>query len=205
MGNSTEERVLHLLGSGIGPEQVASACGISVSRVSQLLSDEEFAQAVAELRFENLEKHNRLDNKYDQMEDTLLDSMQNLLPMLTRPLEILRAIQVINSAKRRGISAPEQVTHQQTVVNLVMPKAIVQQFTTNINNQVIQAGAQTLETIQSGSLLKQFKPAAENSIINHNLRATNVTDVTNNSPTLDELKAKNELLKATYQARHSSK
>lgn len=150
--NSTESRALALLGAGVGPEQVASALGCTASRISQLLSEPEFAAAVADLRFANLQKHNVLDSKYDEMEDQLVDRLKDCLSFMHKPAEILRAIQVINGAKRRGISAPEQITHQNQVINLVMPTVIMQKFTTSVTNQVVRVGEQTLETLQSGSL-----------------------------------------------------
>ena len=105
---STESRALSLLGQGLGAEIVASAVGVTVSRISQLLSDPEFSAQVAHLRYENLAKHNQRDNKYDVMEDDLLDKMKDLIPMMYKPFEVLKAIQIINQAKRRGASAPEQ-------------------------------------------------------------------------------------------------
>jgi hypothetical protein len=153
--SSTEDRALTLLGSGVSPEQAALALGISVSRISQLLSTEEFARQVAELRFQNLQKHNEIDASYDSIEETLIAKMKELLPMMYRPMEILKAISVINAAKRRGQSAPAALHAQQTVITLNMPTQIIQKFTTNIHNQVIQAGSQELLTIQSGNLLKK--------------------------------------------------
>ena len=154
---STNERALALLGSGIGPEVVASAIGVSVSAISQLLSDPEFSAKVAQLRFESLSKHNIRDNAYDDLEDTLIERLRDCLPLMHRPMEILKAISVINAAKRRGASAPEQLTQQATVVQLVMPTQIINKFTANINNQVIKVGDKDLLTIQSGTLLEQAK------------------------------------------------
>lgn len=151
--NSTEERAIKLLGSGVSPEQTATALGVSASRISQLLSDQNFAKAVAELRFEALQKHNATDSAYDTLEDALIEKLADVLPLMVRPMEILKAIQVINGAKRRGQSAPEQITQQNTVVNLVMPTQIIQKFQMNSNNQITNVGAQTLETIQSSTLL----------------------------------------------------
>ena len=151
---STEDRALSLLGQGLGPEVVAAAVGVSTSRISQLLSTPEFSQKVAELRYESLAKHNQRDNAYDKMEDSLLEKLKDCLPFMMRPMEILKAIQVINAAKRRGSSAPESITAQQTVVQLVMPTQILQSFTTNINNQVIKAGQQDLVTVQSSNMDK---------------------------------------------------
>lgn len=157
---TTEERALSLLGAGVTPEQVASALGVTVSRISQLCSDPEFTARVAELRFEALNKHNERDNRYDTLEDRLIAKLEDLLPLMMRPMEVLKSIQVINGAKRRGQSAPDQTINQQTVVSIVMPTTIVNKFVTNINNQVVKAGAQDLLTIQSGTLLKTASPAA---------------------------------------------
>ena len=152
---TTESRALALLGAGANPEQVAAALGITASRISQLVSDPEFAAQVADLRFQNLSQHNARDSKYDTIEDTLLERLENLLPLMHRPMEVMKAISTINGAKRRGQSAPQQITNTQNIVNIQIPNLIVNKFTTNINNQVIRAGEQELLTIQSGTLLKE--------------------------------------------------
>jgi len=154
---STEERALALLGQGLGPEVVAAAVGVSVSRISQLLSTSEFASQVAEARYENLAKHNTRDVAYDSLEDVLLEKLKDLLPYMMRPMEVLKAIQVINAASRRGASAPESILSKQTVVQLIMPSTIMQSFTTNINNQVIKAGNQELVTVQSSNMENLLK------------------------------------------------
>lgn len=155
--NSTEERAIKLLGNGLAPEQAAAALGVSASRISQLLSDDVFAQEVATLRYQNLQAHNERDASYDVMEDALLEKLADVLPLMMRPMEILKALQVLNGAKRRGQSAPEQIVHQNTIVNLVMPTQIIQKFAMNSNNQITTVGQQTLETMQSSQLLKNAK------------------------------------------------
>lgn len=157
--SSIEDRALQLLGNGIAPETVASALGVTPSRISQLTSQEEFAAKLISLRYENLSKHNERDSKYDTLEDQLIAKLEESLPLMFRPEQVLKAVQIINSAKRRGTSAPEQVTAQQTVVNITMPVKIINRFTTNVMNQVVKAGDQTLVTIQSGSLLDTLKAA----------------------------------------------
>jgi hypothetical protein len=164
---TTESRALSLLSQGLGPEVVAAAVGVSTSRISQLLSTPEIAAQVAEGRYENLAKHNTRDLAYDQMEDSLLEKLKDCLPFMMRPMEILKAIQVINAAKRRGSSAPESITSQQTVVQLIMPTQILQSFTTNINNQVIKAGQQDLVTVQSASMDKLLSSSKGVSNVNN--------------------------------------
>ena len=149
---TTEERALALLGNGIPATVVAASLGVSDSRISQLLSDENFAARVSTLRYENLQKHNERDASYDKLEDRLLDQLEQAIPMMHRPMEIARVLQTVNMAKRRGAATPEAIHEKQEVITLVMPTQIINKFTTNIHNQVVQAGTQELLTIQSGSL-----------------------------------------------------
>lgn len=181
---ATEERALKLLGSGLGVKETAIATGVSESRISQLLSQEDFKERVTELRYENLNKHNERDSSYDALEDRLLKKFEKNIDLLYKPQELLRAITVINAAKRRGSSAPESITNQHTHVTLNMPNALIEKFTVNINNQVIQAGMQTLETIQAPALLASLrKRKIEETTYDHNTTVTTDTESSKESTT----------------------
>lgn len=164
LDTSTESRALSLLGSGVQPEIVAASLGVSPSRISQLLSQPEFAAEVAELRFQSLNKHNERDQKYDHLEDALLERMKDSLPMMYKPMEILKSIQVVNAAKRRGASAPESITQQQTIVQLVLPTQIINSFQLNAQNQVVSTGQQDLITMQASTLLERNKKGTQNAL-----------------------------------------
>lgn len=159
--NQMEQRAIKLLGSGTPGTAVAQACGVSESRISQLMSMDDFKEEVNGLKFQNLQKHNDLDSMYDDMETQVAKSLKEMIPLIMRPGDLLKAAQVLNTMKRKGNSASEQVATQSTVVNLLMPISVVQKFTTNVNNQVIHANGQTLETIQGRSLLDAAKNKAE--------------------------------------------
>lgn len=154
---SVEDRALVLLGSGVPAENVAAALGVDASRISQLLANPIFSEQVTALRYEALQEHNERDHKYDSLEDQLLGKLEKSLPLLMKPRDILAAIQVVNNAKRRGQSAPEQVTNKTTIHNIVLPTSIAATFVVNGKNQVVEADGQELLTIQSGSLLKQIE------------------------------------------------
>jgi hypothetical protein len=151
---TTEDRALTLLGQGVPPQAVANALGVDISRISQLLSNDDFAQKVVEKKFESLSKHNERDSTIDALEDKLLETLKHSLCMMTRPMEIIKAFSVINAAKRRGQSAPEALTAKQTVLQLNLPPVLIQHFTKNIHNQVIQVDSQSLLTIPSANLRK---------------------------------------------------
>lgn len=164
--SSTEERAIELLGSGLPVNIVANALGVTDSRISQLLSDEEFSKKVAEKRFLALQKHNTRDLSYDEIEDQLLSKLQDLIPLMLKPMEIIRAIATINGAKRRGASNPESTINQQNIVNLVLPTTIINKFVTNVNNQVVRVGEQDLVTVQPQSLMKRVT-GEEGRVIEH--------------------------------------
>lgn len=154
------DRVITLLGQGITGEQVAAACGITSSAVSQLASDPELAKEIAELRFKNLAQFNERDDKYNQLEDTLLEQLKgSVMFMGTDPMKIARILMMVNKSERRGQQAPTHMTQQNTVVQLTLPVQIINQFsqtafTKDVNNQVIKAGNQELVTVQSADMTK---------------------------------------------------
>lgn len=155
-------QILEMLGSGLGAESVATALGVSPSLVSQLLSIEEFAQAVTARRFARLTKHNERDDKLDGIEDLAIKKLEEMLSMVYKPMEVLRIFQVVNAAKRRGSgadAAASTVINNQ-VVNLVLPAAIKQTFHADSNNQVVEVieGQITEVTEQRHSLVTM--PAA---------------------------------------------
>ena len=140
---------------------VASALGVTVSRISQLISDPDFSAAVSELRYKFLLKNNDRDNSYDSMEEALQQKLKDLLPFMVKPFEVLKAIQIINAAKRRGVAATDTPTERSNVVQLSLPvnifnQNVVQNIQVNINNQVTRAGDQDLITIQSGQMDKML-------------------------------------------------
>jgi hypothetical protein len=154
MTTATEERALALLGSGLSNSVVAHALGVSESRISQLLSNESFSTRVTELKIKNLESHNKRDASLDSLEDKLIARVDRHVDFMDGK-EAVRALAVVNNAKRRGVASADNITQQQTIVQLTLPSKVINQFTTNVANQVVMAGAQSLVTIQSAHLLSE--------------------------------------------------
>ncbi len=155
--STTDTRILNLLGQGTPASVVAAATGVTEGYISQLLSQEDFKTEVMEAKFLSLSSHNERDASYDTLEDKLRKQFEKNLPLLQRPMEILKALQVVNKLDRRGSGTADPVTNQSAVVELLIPDRVVQQFTLNVNNQVInvgtESGTQVLETMQSHTLL----------------------------------------------------
>lgn len=149
--SDTKEKALVYLAKGVSPSQCAEALGISASAISQLMAEEDFAKKLAERKFDSTSKHIRHDDMLDETEALLIAKARELIPMITRPLEVIRAASVVNSMKRRGAgsAAPTQTP---VVISLTLPTTIVSRFTLNSTNQVIAAGDQELVTIQSNKV-----------------------------------------------------
>lgn len=158
---SNQDKILSLLSRGLPPSAVANALGIDQSYISQLMSDDAFAAEVATKKYGLVEKHLARDGAIDKLEDKILEKLEHALPMMHRPMEILKAFATINMAKRKAtVSTPADVLSPSTqIIALQIPQIIQQHFTTNINNQVISAGSQDLITIQSNTLMETVKVA----------------------------------------------
>lgn len=152
---NTEERVIEAMGKGLSAEKAALALGISPSTISSILSSELVSSKIQEARFTNLQKHNAQDDLADRVEQKVLKRLDETIAMEFNPVKLAGIYARVNSAKRRGQSAPESLLSSKETVSIRLPQVTINNFTTNIQNQVVQVGSQELVTIQSGSLLKQ--------------------------------------------------
>lgn len=155
--SSIKDKALVMLGQGTPVSIVASTLGVSDSAISQFLSQEDFSQQVAELKFRNLSRQTSIDEEYLSLEEKLLEKAKKVIPMMVKPTEVIQALAVINKTVRRGASVTDPSITSQKVVSLVLPIAITQKYITNINNQVIEVqddsgNSRSLVTAQASSL-----------------------------------------------------
>lgn len=154
-----KDKILKLLGQGLSPGVVASAVGCDASYISQLMTEDDFALEVAKLRCENLEEASTRDKKYDSIEDRLLEKLENVLPFMLKPRDILDAISRINAAKRRGANPLTNTDlHQKTtIINLQLPAITLQHFTLNERHEVIEVGKRALVNMPASALMKSLE------------------------------------------------
>ena len=151
-----KQQIKELLGSGLGPEVVATAVGCSPTYISQLLSDESFHTEVVALRTASLQANNKRDRSIDGIEDNLLRKLDEMVEsgMFYKPQDVLRATQIVNSLKRRGVSSQAATTINNTIVNLNIPAAVNRQFVMNKHKEVIEIEGQSMVTMPAHMLLK---------------------------------------------------
>lgn len=171
-----KERGLQLLGSGLGPTDVATALGCDPSFVSQWLMDENFRAQVLAKRIESLQAQTKRDQKIDGIEDALIEKLQESVQWLTKPKDILLAFNILNNAKRRGATASGQINLTQNVVTINMPPVARQHYfpKTNAQGEVVQVGDQvtvtkSLQQLMAERVTKQIKSAQDVEVLSEQL------------------------------------
>lgn len=178
-GRSLEERAIALLASGIVPSKVAEICDVDPSRISQLMDSPAFKSQLGEAKFEQATKYTSIDQKLNDLEETVIDGLTNTIGMVMDPLKLARVLQVVNGAKRRGVGLSGDGLDHVPIVSLTMPVKVVNNFVVNQVNQVVKAGGEDLVTIQpsqmkellNGQKTRKLTESHQHSKISESLKA----------------------------------
>jgi hypothetical protein len=147
-----KEKILEFLSDGLKPSVVASALGISESYISQLLSSEEFSKELREKKEGKLTELVSTDKTYDRLEQSLQESLERMIPFMTNPSHVIRALQVTNSAIRKSIPSLSGSQTINTLVQINLPESAKVKFTMNSENQVIEVEGRPLATLPTNEL-----------------------------------------------------
>lgn len=136
--NTNQGQALKLLGQGVSAVMVASTLGVTEGLISQFLAEPRFAEEVTRLKLAALQKQTSVDNKYLEYEDRLLDKFGKVIPLMTKPMEILKGLQVLNATKRRGLGDAGPGIQASQIVTINIPVHVNQRFVTNTQNQIVE-------------------------------------------------------------------
>lgn len=145
--------LINLLTQGVTQSEAARALGITPGAVTQLMEHPEVSAALDKYRLAQIAQSSQIDANYDAIELQLQEQMKKVLPLLMRPGEIAQVLTRVNSAKRRGV-AHTAAAGPAKVLTLNIPAALQAKFVLNAANQVVEAGNQTLVTMQSANIAK---------------------------------------------------
>lgn len=152
------EKIIALLGSGVPATQVASACGVSDSYVSQILSEEGVQEKVQELRTEKAMRYVEHDEKLDSDEAAALKLVRrNIHNGFLKPMETLRHFQILNAARRRSDTGQTQADAPSTVIALNIPAAAIVQFKLTHERQVIEVEGRSLVPLPAAQVAKMAR------------------------------------------------
>lgn len=150
-------KVIDLLGAGVSPVQVALACGITESYVSQLLSQQEIADEVTSLRAARAAQYVEHDDNLDSDEEKARRLVRrNLDNGILKPMEALQHFRVLNAARRQS-QAAVATPAVSTVVTLNLPVAAQVQFKLTTDKQIIEVDGRSLATMPASSMARMLK------------------------------------------------
>jgi predicted transcriptional regulator len=154
-------KIIEMVSRGYAQNIVASACGVSDSYISQLLSDPEVREQVSAKRLETLGNRAATDDSVDSLETKALDRLHQLMPMITDPMKALRVYQVANGAKRKT-HEPEQAGDKHgTIVNITLPEVAEVHFKLSSRQQVVEVDGRSTATLPSNVLTKRLEDRRE--------------------------------------------
>lgn len=163
MNTGSAEKIKELLGNGLSNEIVATAVGVSVSYISQLMADEQFSAEVISLRTLALTDATVRDRSWDGLETKMLNNLHELVDsrMIYKVNDVVKVLAIANNAKRRGATSQDALTTHKTVVQLTLPAVIVRQYKKTIEGVVAEViteegNSQTLMTMPAAALMQQL-------------------------------------------------
>lgn len=163
------DRIATLLSQGIRQAQVASIVGISPSRLSQLLKEDEELKNLIALKEADISKENAetvaLQGKVLTVKHALLDQMAALIPVseLRDITSAYRAIHEAEMAQKKGTlpTAPASPIQNNTlIVNMPVHALPRPSITVNEQNEVISVNEKTLAPLSAEGVTALFKTLA---------------------------------------------
>ena len=152
MSDSLREKLLGFLAAGVPQTAAALACGCSDSYVSQLLTEDSFRTLLAERQSGKLATAVAHDESLEATEARALAALSSKLPFVKGPLEAARIFQILNSAKKRVLEAPNVGAAGSQQVTIVLPKAAQVYIQMNAQRQVIEVEGRSMATLPSKAL-----------------------------------------------------
>lgn len=157
VAETLQGRIQKLLGQGLPTSVVASAVGCDPSYVSQLLENEEFKNTVLLTRATKAEGAVTRDGKWDKIEDMALEQAEKMLPLVTRPSDLVRLASMANSAKRRAAEYSGASETGAPVVNIILPAMAAVHFQINVNSQVVEIDGRSTAALPTKHLMEIVK------------------------------------------------
>lgn len=149
---SAKDMALEMLAQGLQPPVVAATIGVTESYISQLLSDEDFAAAVAEKRSLQSQADMQYDDKLARVEEVYLDRIEQKAGMANLQ-QSMQAFKIINGAKRKKDRSAQPLTQNiGVVVNIALPTIVAPQYLLNQNSEIVEVEGKTMISASPKSL-----------------------------------------------------
>lgn len=150
--NSTKEHIISLLSQGIAPVQVAAACGVTESYISQLRADPELSTLIDSNSIAKTEADAKFDNTLERAEFMALEKIEKNLPFANLG-QAMAAFRILNTARKRKDAFAQQADQSTNItVNLTLPAAAAARYIVNTSNEIVEVEGRTMITATAKSL-----------------------------------------------------
>jgi hypothetical protein len=146
-----KDYAIQLLAKGIPTSQVAAACGVDDSYISQLKSDPAIQQKLAELSAASTEADIAFDDRLEEAEAIALERIYKNLPFANMG-QSLMAFRILNSAQKRKQQTVQGAGAVELVVNITLPQATIPQYITNQKNEIVEVEGRTMISASAKTL-----------------------------------------------------
>ncbi len=140
---NTKEHAILLLSQGIPTSQVAAACGVSDSYISQLKADPEVQAQIAEKQAAHSIADIQFDDDLETAENMALQKIKSNIAFANMG-QAIAAFRILNTARRRADPVVASDAAVSVTVNLTLPQSAVPRYVTNANNEIIEVEGQTM-------------------------------------------------------------
>lgn len=155
LSGDIRDRIQTMMSSGLEPAVIARAVGCEPSYISQLMEDEGFREAVQAARIVNLTDATERDKRLSRLEDSAIERLEATIPMVMKPMDAAKILQIVNNTKRRGAElSGGNATSGAPVVQLMLPEAARVQFTFNSSNQIIDVEGRSMAPLPTTRLVQ---------------------------------------------------
>lgn len=159
-----KDYAIQLIAQGIPTGQIAAACGVDDSYISQLKADPLVQEKVAALRAEHIIEDTNFDNTLERAEALALEKIEKTLPFANMG-QALAAFRILNGARRRK-DAFAQADHAVSInVSLTLPAASLPNYVTSRSGEIIEVDGKPMLTANQKSLDSILAARAEGKLL----------------------------------------
>lgn len=165
-------RVLSQLSAGATQAEVALACGVDKSYVSQLCAEEDFQKQIQQNIVKATTRAIEIDDNYEEIEKIATDSLKRLMPLMHTPSELIKLAQMANQAKKKvapkSVNPDENGNNVGRILRVIMPSVIINNYTMNPNSEIVAVGDRQLTTLNSASMTSLMNKHKDEQVIEQN-------------------------------------
>lgn len=155
LSGDLSERIKTMMSSGLEPAVIARAVGCEASYITQLMEDAGFREEVQAARIVNLTDATERDKRLTKLEDLAINRLEATIPMVMKPMEAAKILQIVNNTKRRGAELQGGNTSAGApVVTVMLPEAARVSFTFNSSNQVVDVEGRSMAPLPNNRLMQ---------------------------------------------------